>query len=376
MVPLFERRLDDRDVSFSLSALIAFSQHVFDGTLPRREGLGTFRRLSKLLVEKLDFRDKKILPAKRARHTYDTSQARALAYPYLDDGLADVPPELLAGFLHALILSESDGIILHFGFKVLGQIRDVCRPRLERIWLPFLQRLLSVLEVNRIPLSTTRYQCIVGGILDAYLDKAVGHEPQASQGSLYRHPVQCRRRRRVCPECNMLNGFLIDGSLFQTRLSAPGTHLEEQLRLLSDCMCVLEHQAIGTAWLVVKTPAQDPRRAGWEKCLHHAQEVIGQIDQGKLAAVLGGADYRRITTVSHLRCAPVAPAGVPGVSPASMQAPVAGTRQATLPGPGVWGIGAMSLMPAAYERPQPARVAGAKRPAPPSGQVIDLTWMD
>ncbi|ROW16636.1 hypothetical protein VPNG_01721 [Cytospora leucostoma] len=383
LIPLFERRLDDRDVTFSLSALIAFSHNVLDGTLPRREGLGTFRRLSKLLVEKLDFRDKIILPpaaqeppARRARHTYDTSQSRAPAYPDLDDGLADVPPELLAGFLDALILSESDEIIVHFGFKILGQIRDVCRQRLERIWLPFVQRLLNILEVNRIPLSTTRYQCIVGGILDAYLDKTVGKEPQASQGSLYRQPVQCRRRRRTCPECNMLNGFLVDSSLLQTRLSSPGTHLEEQLRLLSGCTYTLEYQTIGTAWLIVKTPTQDPQRDGWEKCCNHAQEVIREIDQSKLAAVLGDTDYRRITTMSHLRCTPVAPASVPNVSSTSIQTPVAGDQQSTIPGPGGWGIGAKSLMPAGYKRPQPARVAGVKRPAPPSDQVIDLTWMD
>ncbi|KAK7743117.1 hypothetical protein SLS53_004202 [Cytospora paraplurivora] len=381
LVPVLELRLDDRDVSFSLSAVIALSDNILDGTLPRREGLGTFRRLSKLLVEKFDFRDKPIVPsaaneppAKWARHTYDTNQIRALEY--LDNGLAEVPPELLAGFLNALILTESDGIIMQFGFKILDQIRDVCRERLERIWLPFLQFVPKVLEENQIPLPTTRYQCILGGILDAYLDKAVGKEPQASQGSLYRQPLQCRRRRRMCPECNMLNGFLVDGSLLQTRLSSPGTHLEEQLRLLSDCTYTLEYQTIGTAWLIVKTPTHDPRRVHWEKCFHYAQEVIKQIDQSKLAAVLGDTDYRRITTMSHLRCASVAPASVPDVSSTSIQAPVAGNQQPSIPGAGRWGIGAMSPMPAVSEHPQPAPVAGVKRSAPPSDQVIDLTWMD
>lgn len=268
---------------------------------------------------------------------------------------------------------------MQFGFIILGQIRGVTVERLEYIWLPFLKLVPGILEAHSVPLSTPRYQCLFGGILDAYIDKFVGKQPQMVEGSLQRPLVLCQRK--VCPDCVILNNFLADVSQRQIYLSVHGDHLESQFRKIHGCTWTHVDGRPAEVRLITKAPPPDPRRELWDQCFHHAQEEIKQIDQGKLLAVLGDTHFRRITTMSHLRRAPPLPSWVPVIPSIRALAPTSGNQSVQQPGHvprmNMPGGGTTAQRQTAPGRPQPAApVAGVKRPAPPYAQVIDLTWMD
>lgn len=351
--------------------------------MPEKEGIDTFRRLSKLLVEKLDLKSMPVAPstaeeppAKSARRSYGLSTRVPVS---TTDDFA-VRPEALAGFLGDLIRTELDDIVMQFGFKILGQIRGVTRERLECIWLPFLKLVPDVLEAHSVPLSTHRYQCIFGGILDAYINRFVGKQPQIVEGSLQRPPVLCHNK--TCQDCVILNNFLADPSQRQIYLSIHSNHLESQFRKVLGCTWSHVDGRPAEVRLITKVPPPDPRRVNWDQCCHHAQEEIKKIDQEKLLAVLGEAHFKRITTMSHLRRAPPVPAWVPVIPSIRALVPVSGNQgvqqPGNIPGMNMPGWGATAQQNTAPARPsQPAApVAGVKRPAQPNAQVIDLTWMD
>ncbi|KUI56862.1 hypothetical protein VP1G_04179 [Cytospora mali] len=386
--PIFQRRDTGNTLSLSLSVLSAIAKHISDRKVPELEGLDTFERLSDLLVERLDIKamlvaplaiDKR--PAKLARYSYGINQPSAL--PQVIGGAA-VRPEALAGFLNDLIRTKMDVVIMQFGFKILGQIQDISTKQLEGIWLPFLQSIPDILEAHSIPLSTPRYQCIFGAILDAYLDKAVGKQSSTSEDNLIRPPVSCSRSS--CPECVTLNRFLADSSQQQFRITSPNRnaaysgHLDEHFRQLRDCSYRHDGQWPQT-WLVTKeAPSVNDQREHWERRARRAQEEVQKIDQGKLLAVLGDAQFKRITTMSHLRCESHAPAWVPNIYSNRLLAPGYGNQSVQQPGPipntNTSDREATAQWQAAPRPPPPAPVPGVKRPAPPDGQVIDLTWMD
>ncbi|KUI68238.1 hypothetical protein VM1G_04457 [Cytospora mali] len=387
--PIFQRRDTGHTLSLSLSVLSAIAKHISDRNVPDLEGLDTFERLSDLLVERLDIKamlvaplaiDKR--PAKLARYSHGINHTSAL--PQVVSGIA-VRPEALAGFLDDLIRTQMDVIIMQFCFKVVGQIRDISTEQLEGTWLPFLQSVPAILEAHSIPLSTPRYQCIFGAILDAYLDKAVGKQSPTSEDNLIRPPVSCSRSS--CPECVTLNRFLADSSQQKLRIASPNKfatysgHLHEQFRQLRDCSYRHDGQW-PQAWLVTKEPPTvNDQREHWERRGRHAQEEIQKIDQGKLLAVLGDAQFKRITRMSHLRCeSPHTPAWVPNIYSNRVLAPGYGDQSVQQPGPipntNASDREATAQWQAAPRPPPPAPVAGVKRPVPPDAQVFDLTWLD
>lgn len=385
---MIERKATE-GVSFFLSALSAIAKLILDGAVPRMESLDTFRLLSKLLIEKLDITampyaplPAKEPPAKSARYGHGTRQISA---SQVSDVTA-VNFKALAGFLNDLIRTESDGIIMQFGFSILGQIRRVSPESLGCVWLPFLCSVLDLLEAHSIPLSTTRYQCIFGGILDAYLDKMVGKEPKTFVSSFSRPPIPCRRK--TCLDCGELNRFLANEYQQETQLVSYTGHLEEQFKRLRDiCSCTPVSDQPPRVWLITKAPTPSPQKQQWELDCHYAQgEIKREFDQGKLLTVLGEADFRRITTASHLRYVPDAPSWTPNIpSPSKPLAPVSGKQgvqrsvrpqHGAWPGPNTPAWGTPVQRQVAPGRPPPAPVAGVKRSAPPDDQVVDLTWMD
>lgn len=349
--------------------------------MPRQEGLDTFRRLSKLLVEKVNIKAIPVAslaseerPAKSVRYNHGVGQTSALQVA----NARTVQPEELAKFLDDLIRTDSDGIIMQLGFNILAQIRCVSLDRMESIWLPFLKLVPGILEAHLIPLSTPRYQCIFGGILDAYVDKVVGKQPQMSEGSLYRPPVLCQRR---CPDCVRLNNFLVDLTQRDLYVSIHSDHLETQFQNILGCTWSYVDGHSAEVRLITKMSLPNPQREHWDQCCIHAQEEMKQIGQEKLLAVLGDAHYKRITTMSHLRCAPAVPAWVPHIPSIRALAPTSGKESVqhpgTVPDPTTLGPGTTVQWHTAPGPPQSvAPVAGTKRPARPYGEVIDLTWMD
>lgn len=350
--------------------------------MPKQEGLDTYRRLSKLLVEKSNIKAIPVAlvaseerPAKIARHSYGLSQTSTSGQ--IPNGLA-VKSEELANFLDDLIRTESDVIIMQLGFKILAQIRGVPLEHLESLWLPFLKLVPDILEAHSIPLATPRYQCIFGGILDAYTDNFVGKQPAMSEASRSRPPVLCQRR---CPDCVRLNNFLVDQTQRDLFVSIHSDHLEKQFQTILGCTWSYVDGQPPQVRLITKMSLPDPQREHWDQCCIHAQEKIKQIDQSKLLAVLGDAYYKRITNMSHLRCPPPVPSWIPDIpsirAPASAPSSRGGRHLVTVPLTNTSGLVTTAQQNTAPGPPKPvAPVAGVKRPARPYGDVIDLTWID
>ena len=85
-------------------------------------------------------------------------------------------------------------------------------PTLQKVFLPYLKQLLSVMQDHLIPLTTPSYQWQFQQVISLFITRYVGNEPRSLPADLTCPPLGCANPTRPygCPTCLELDAFLVD----------------------------------------------------------------------------------------------------------------------------------------------------------------------
>ncbi|KAM7216091.1 hypothetical protein V8F06_008564 [Rhypophila decipiens] len=150
-----------------------------------------------------------------------------------------IDPQSLVKFFATCLENHWDDLLLQLTFKILAEAERLPWYEYRGLWLPFLQSLIAVLEANKVPLTTPRYQQIAGAILDSFLNNYVQQKPPrtgtatssrttSNRQESFRQPVECR-----CQDCHLLNTFFTSTKERSARYTLPSTrldHIQHQLK--------------------------------------------------------------------------------------------------------------------------------------------------
>ncbi|GKT62310.1 2OG-Fe(II) oxygenase superfamily protein [Colletotrichum tofieldiae] len=131
-------------------------------------------------------------------------------------------------------------------------------------WIPFLQRLITILETAETPLTTPRYQQLLGAVLESYRDNYVGQKPAAQIPGLHSGTYVCR--------------FPVDE---RTRYYL---HKETERH---GVQCSHATDRSGPLETLVVTRPREMENAEYELKQKKATEMFQSFDQTKLSLLLG-----------------------------------------------------------------------------------------
>lgn len=221
--------------------------------------------------------------------------------------------EVLADFFSAIVQSstEADDLVTPFVSKLVANAYQLPALEFHALWLPFLHCLIPILASNAIPLDTPYCQQLFSALLQAYLDRYVGHEP-AEDRNLVRRGVNCS-----CSDCESLNAFLASPTqrvgFFAVNKQRRG-HLHRGLDSCGvDCTHETRRSGSPQTLVVTKTFQHNKKmRLDWKSRLMLAEGQIRQFDQGHLSLLLG-PNYATIVNMAHLSKAELAQGQSPRV---------------------------------------------------------------
>ncbi|KAK4215754.1 hypothetical protein QBC37DRAFT_371660 [Rhypophila decipiens] len=257
-----------------------------------------------------------------------------------------IDPQSLVKFFATCLENHWDDLLLQLTFKILAEAERLPWYEYRGLWLPFLQSLIAVLEANKVPLTTPRYQQIAGAILDSFLDNYVQKKPErtgtttttssrttSNRQELYRQPVKCR-----CQDCHLLKTFLTSTTVTSTKYSLPSTRLEHIRRQIERTDGV--NLGLQKTWPGIPNPYQldvwkaadfcptvpapppaaaevpasngpmttnDRERLAWTRRAKVAKNELDKFSQGKLKLLLGGdgldggEQLAKMRDMAHLR---------------------------------------------------------------------------
>ncbi|KAK0718024.1 hypothetical protein B0T26DRAFT_830139 [Lasiosphaeria miniovina] len=243
-----------------------------------------------------------------AAQTAATTKAQRYSY-YQEYRYSRSEPQALEFLISPSLLAECVSRCIQLGWNESSML--LCRrivdraglipvPEFRHLWIPFIHRLMSTLEENRVPLSTPRYQEVACAILELYLDVAVGKEP-SGEVNYSQRPVN---PNCYCTDCPAMDRFLASN---QREWQFPAAE-----RRRRHIQTVLESRGAGCSFntlryssphtLVVTKNIDSGARAKreWTDKFTQAWDDITKFDQEKLKVLLG-AHYERITSMRHLR---------------------------------------------------------------------------
>ncbi|KAK3368820.1 hypothetical protein B0T24DRAFT_533126 [Lasiosphaeria ovina] len=211
-----------------------------------------------------------------------------------------ISPSLLAECVSRCILLDWDESSMLLCRRVVDRAGLIPVPEFRHLWIPFIHRLMSTLDENRVPLLTPCYQEVACAILELYLDVAVGKEP-SGEVNYRQSPIN---PNCYCTDCPAMDRFLASN---QREWQFPAA--EKRRRHIQS---VLESRGAGCSFktlrygsphtLVVTKNIDSGARAKreWTDRFAQAWDDITKFDQEKLKMLLG-AQYERITSMRHLR---------------------------------------------------------------------------
>ncbi|KAK2047855.1 2OG-Fe(II) oxygenase superfamily protein [Colletotrichum somersetense] len=390
---------------------------------PVNEALELYKRVAKDFVVKLDFSKihgtKTVEQASKApRYSYgQTAQEAAIA---AHNNLAVTPVGLLNLFYSLINLSRPphEDLALPLAMKLVSFAPKMQPSDFEPLWIPFLHKLMAVLEKTQTPLTTPRYQQIFGVVLESYRDNYIGQKPGIQASKLYNGMPILARSHCLCLDCQKLNIFLEKPGEYVCRFRVSKKaryHLHQEIER-NGIQCSHQTERNGSTETLVVTKLRELEERRYAERQKRAAERFQEFDQMKLGLLLG-EDYPTIAqglwkrpvnlaserggaATSTPAAGPSQPGTVPGLRPtAAMPAvlpptnvPVSGSFNAFITGPGAAPSGVVALAnPSGLPQPLPSRgtttlATGAPAPrpqptpAPPrvvkrkaESEIIDLT---
>lgn len=216
--------------------------------------------------------------------------------------------EQLAEFVTALLQQRVGGtMIRQLAFAVIAKAPLIRRGEFATLWLPFLRKLIEVLEKFKIPPSKPRWSHIFGAIFDAFVCSNKGEKPEVVEWKVDIKTLPCG-----CVNCRSLAGFLCYAH-DKTELRGIGTiedvaHVKKFVldRISQRTSC--EHDVQTRALVIRKIGSYTEKtEREWAQAAEEAKRQIRRFEEGKLRQILG-LDFSCIWNAENLvlpRPAPV-----------------------------------------------------------------------
>ncbi|KAK2021350.1 2OG-Fe(II) oxygenase superfamily protein [Colletotrichum zoysiae] len=267
---------------------------------PVNEALELYKRVAKDFVVKLDF--SKIHGAKTVEQTskaprYSYGQTAQEAAIAAHNNLAVTPVGLLSLFFSLIKLSRPphEDLALPLAMKLVSFAPKMQPSDFEPLWIPFLQKLMTVLEKTKTPLTTPRYQQIFGAVLESYRDNYIGQKPGIQASRFYNGMPILARSHCLCLDCQKLNMFLEKPGEYVCRFRVSKKaryHLHQEIER-NGIQCSHQTDRNGSTETLVVTKLRELEERRYAERQKRAAERFQEFDQTKLGLLLG-EDYPTI----------------------------------------------------------------------------------
>ncbi|GJC82919.1 hypothetical protein ColLi_05757 [Colletotrichum liriopes] len=262
--------------------------------VPGQQAVELYKRLAKDFIAKLDFgtihgnRPEEQIP-KAAGHTYGQT---APGSPTLTYKNLAVTTNALADLFRTLISLSSpprEDLVMPLVMKLVSSAPKMQLANFNPPWIPFLQRLITILEPAKTPLTTPRYQQLLGAVSESYRDNYVGQKPAAQIPGLHSGTYVGAQWRCCCANCLILNRFLADPSRYVCRFPVDKRtryHLHNEIeRHGVQCSHVTDRS--GPLETLVVTKPREMENAEYEANQKKAAEMFRSFGHTKLGLLLG-----------------------------------------------------------------------------------------
>jgi hypothetical protein len=268
-----------------LGSLAALHRLVRNQDIPQQEVISIYVKLSELALGNMSFKmtaavEGSLPAAKRAR----TEQFMVGNNGYVSPIENRVTCEAMLAYVSSLLEFEFEGHLESLVQKITAEAKQITGEEFNRLWIPFLQGMVPILENHQVPLSSPRWQQVYTGLLQAYLVNYV-QEPPPKQ------PVSSDQVNCICRDCKELNKFLGNPNQRVGRFpvgKGRRAHLHQQLDIARiNCSHETERNGNPQTLIVTKRATRyELACAAWKERKHEAEVQMQAFDEGKLRALL------------------------------------------------------------------------------------------
>ena len=202
----------------------------------------------------------------------------------------------MAQFIGGLLASKADDqLLMRLAFKIVADTDIIKTDELVSLWLPFLHRLMDVLEKHITPLLASRFRHMFEALFGSFLTRSVGRRPSKSWRPSYRR-VMC-----LCATCEFVNAFLSQGSNAGRFPLSPIDHAHFNQYVAPQMPAIAcEFDMTADHVILRKVLTEDARALGaWEARKQHAVKRLDLFGRAKLG--LFGIDYDELAALRFLQ---------------------------------------------------------------------------